>query len=560
MPRLVVHNGSKQTEFELLSDNYTIGRESGNDLNLEDDQVSHIHAALTRDGNRWVLHDLGSSNHTWVNDKPIDSWKLTHGDRFRVGQTTIEFQESKAPNLSQMEEPSGLQKQTIVRSAAEIAQAMLRPIPRVSIKAQRIAGSLEQIHRIKKPSAASKDEMLGILFQVSKALSETTGLDAMLETTMKLVFDVIGADRGGIFLGTDPDRLEPRIGWSRKRGGKIATEKVKVSRTVLRQVVGNEVSVIAQDAAHDPRFVGRQSIATMAIRSILCVPLWEPSGTTGAIYLDNKAYDSAFSSDDLELLTAIANLVAIRVRQDELERKLKKEEMLRANLSRYHSPDVVEMLIAQGGNVGLEVEEREVTVLFADVAGSTMMAERLGPAGTADLLSDFFHMATDAVFRHGGSVNKFIGDEVMALYNAPLDQSDHAAQAVSTAVELMTAVREHNRKDPDRSFSLHLGINTGPVVSGNVGTATRMEYTVLGDTVNVAARLCKVLPNDRIAVGEETFIQARGRVDFQFKEMGSIPIKGRRKPIRCCEVLFQEGHGTTPAGPAGGPGKTAGQY
>lgn len=541
MPRLVVSSVGGVREIEIFGDRFTIGRTSGNDLNLNDEQVSRRHAAIAREGDRWILRDLGSSNQTWLNGKTVERWTLSYGDRIRVGGTTIEFQETEAPEEPEEseapEDSSGIHEETMVKSAAEIAQTILPQMPSIKVSAREVSSTLEKVKRGEVVPDGRRDEMFHILFQVGKSLSEATGLDAMLETTMRLVFDVIQAERGGIFLGGRPEDLDPRVGWNIRKGGAISGDQVKYSRSVLGRSVRESVSVIAHDAKHDPKFANNMSIAVQSIRSILCVPLWEPSGTRGAIYLDNKVVNSAFTRDDLDLLTAIANLVAIRVRQDELEKKLKQEEMLRTNLSRYHSPDVVEMLVSRGGHeIGLEVEERVVTVLFADVAGSTRMAERLGPGDTADLLNDFFQMATEAIFRHHGSVNKFIGDEVMAVYSAPIDQPDHAALAVRTAVDLLQALYRYNALYPERRFDLHLGIHTGPVVAGNVGTPTRMEYTVLGDTVNVCARLCKALPANRIAVGEETYTQAHGKVPYEFKKLGSIPIHGRQKPVGCCEV------------------------
>jgi adenylate cyclase len=163
------------------------------------------------------------------------------------------------------------------------------------------------------------------------------------------------------------------------------------------------------------------------------------------------------------------------------------------------------------------------------------MAEAMGPQKVATLLNLFFEMATSAIFEHKGSVNKFIGDSVMGIYNAPLDQPDHALAAVKSAVKLLKEVERHNRQSQDRRFNIRIGINTGAVVAGNVGTQVRMEYTVLGDAVNVAARLAKFPQVNKIIVGDSTHERIKGF--FQAKDLGDTIIKGREKSMRAFEII-----------------------
>ena len=280
------------------------------------------------------------------------------------------------------------------------------------------------------------------------------------------------------------------------------------------------------------------SIVQYNIRSALCVPLWESEQTYGVLYVDNLATTHAFTRADLELLTAICNLVAIRIKQDELREKLHKEEVLRTNLSKYHSPDVVERLLNRGDGE-MEVVEREVTVLFADIVASTTLAEKMGPTEVTSLLNQFFEMATTAVFDHHGSVNKFIGDEVMAIFNAPLDVPDHGYNAVQAAVKIIKGVERHNENFPDRPFQVRIGINTGIVVAGDIGTLQRQEYTVLGDSVNIAARLVKIPDLNRIAIGEATYEKLEGRCPA--KDLGEIVLKGKQKPVRVYEIEMDGG-------------------
>ena len=187
-----------------------------------------------------------------------------------------------------------------------------------------------------------------VLFQVGKALSTADSLDDMLHTATKLIFEVVNAERSVLLL-KDPQsgELSTRQAYHRTRGI-VDAKDIPVSRTISNQVVNEKVSIITSDALQDPRFMQGLSIVQYNIRSALCVPLWEADRVYGLIYLDNLAKSYAFTKDDLELMTAIANLIAIRIKQEETAMRLRREETLRNNLSKYHSPDHVKLLMERG--------------------------------------------------------------------------------------------------------------------------------------------------------------------------------------------------------------------
>jgi adenylate cyclase len=534
MPRLVVNGPECRKVVHLPPTGIVVGRDTMGGLDVEDRRVSRRHCSLTLEGGRWVVRDLGSSNHTFVNGSRVSEHVLENGDVIKFGGTTIEYRDDGTPGDDAPDGPMSAITSTIVRSVADITRELgFGPLA---------AG--EPLARPRKAWASTvlteaqrRADLLATLLQVGNALATSHDVDETLQTAMRLVFDVVDADRGVLLVVDDGNRTVPRVGWDRARGGPVPPGSIALSNSILRQAIDEKVAIFACDAQADARFASRPSVAGMKIRGAACVPLWEPDGVRGAIYLDSLVAPGALVERDLDLLAAIGNLVAARIRQERLEARLRREEVLRSNLARYHSPDVVEMLVRQDHDVVLEVAERDVTVLFVDVVGSTAIAERLGPAATADLLNEFFDIATTAIFEHGGSVNKFMGDEVLALYNAPLDLPDHAARAVDTAVDLLDRLRSYNAAHHDRELHVHIGINTGLVMAGNVGTARRMEYTVLGDAVNVASRLCKVLPPDRIAVGGETWARIEGRPRYRVREHGQVVIRGRNQSAECLEFL-----------------------
>src|SRR5688572_19144816 len=442
----------------LTKDTISIGRTPENDIELKDSLISRKHTSIVKKGDRYVVYDLGSSNGTFVNRERIEMKPLDNGDVIRVGDSEIHFVEEgntrppparAVPGFDRKptEIPGNSSSQQIVKHVDEIAESFSFDITGALSKGL----SLRDIRgEAVGEKAAKESKMFFILFQVGKALSSANTLDDMLITAVKLIFEVVNAERCVILL-KDPNtgELSTRFAFQRNRG-QVDAKDIVISRTISSQVMNDRVSIITSDALQDPRFMAGLSIVQYNIRAALCVPLWESDRVYGAVYLDNLAKSYAFTKDDLELMTAIANLVAIRMKQEETAIKLRREETLRSNLSKYHSPDHVKLLMERGGDVGLEVSEREVTVAFIDVVESTRMAEAHNPAEVASLLNEFFQMATNAIFEHNGHVNNFIGDEVMAIFNAPLDMPDHAAQAVRACAAFLGELKKFNQSHPEK--------------------------------------------------------------------------------------------------------------
>jgi adenylate cyclase len=540
LPKLIVKQGGQSREVALNKDTLSIGRTPENDIELKDSLISRKHTSIVRKGDRWVVYDLGSSNGTFVNRERVEMKPLDHGDIIRVGESEIHYVDEgptrPVPKSTFRDERKPTEipgSQQIVKHVDEIAESFSFDISGalskgLSLRDIRGEGSGEK--------AAKESKMFFILFQVGKALSSAGSLDEMLHTATKLIFEVVNAERSVILL-KDPatGELSTRQAYHRARG-LVEGKEIAISRTISSQVMNDKVSIITSDALQDPRFMAGLSIVQYNIRAALCVPVWEGDRVYGAIYLDNLAKSYAFTKDDLELMTAIANLIGIRIKQEETAAKLRREETLRANLSKYHSPDHVKLLMERGGDVGLEVAERDVTVAFIDVVESTRMAEAHHPAEVAALLNEFFQMATNAIFQHNGHVNNFIGDEVMAIFNAPLDMPDHAAQAVRACASFLKELESFNLAHPEKMFKVRCAINTGPVVAGNVGAAAHIKYTVLGDTVNVAARLSKMPQVNSVVVGERTW--DRVKTVFKAKDLGEVALKGKEKPQRAYEIIL----------------------
>jgi adenylate cyclase len=226
----------------------------------------------------------------------------------------------------------------------------------------------------------------------------------------------------------------------------------------------------------------------------MCVPLWNRQRVIGAVQVDSPIHIGSFTEEDLDLLTALANFAAVAIERAQLAEKIEEERKIRAAMERYHSPAVVDEIVKGSISISTESEVRstDVSILFADISGFTTVSETKKPDEVAEFLSHFFTCAVESIFAYGGTLDKFIGDAVMAFFGAPLAQDDHADRAVLTGLMLQRMVNDWNverAKTDLPAVMVRVGINSGLAVVGNVGTEKRVDYTVLGSSVNIASRL-----------------------------------------------------------------------
>ena len=207
--------------------------------------------------------------------------------------------------------------------------------------------------------------------------------------------------------------------------------------------------------------------------------------------------------------------------------------------SRYVSKDVYQQLLASPRDVGLGGERREMTVLFSDMRGFTTLSESGEAEDLVRQLNQYFTRMVEVVFAHRGTVDKFVGDMVMALFGAPLDDPDHADHAVQTALKMVEELQDLNRRwavEGRAALDIGIGINTGEMIAGNIGSDTIMSYTVIGDNVNLGARL-ESLNKDygtRILISEATRRQLKGHYDV--RALGEVTVKGKTRPVAIFEV------------------------
>ena len=558
MPSLyIVSNEGKISNFPLTESRISIGRSKQNDLVLPDNTVSRHHAEILKTPKGYLIQDLGSYNKTSVNGRSVDSAYLAHGDRIQVGTTRLTLLEddghpSKAEDSLVLTAPDGHESddQRIVgRSSAGIDKMgdSRQLLVSVDASARMPSAGPEKLREKEPPdeppahlsTLARSNKVLFILYEISRHLNQIHEFEELLGKIMDLVFMVIDADYGFLILtsGMDGEELIPIV-VKQKTGVGVPGGEIRASRTLINKVIRDKVALLTSNAMDDSRLDGAESVILQRIRSAICVPLWRKDEIIGVIQLDSVRFDNQFTQDDLELLKAIGSQVALVIEQATLNEQIREEERMRSRLERFHSPQVIEMILKGGqetkDNV-MEPKELTATILFTDIVGFTRLSETLPPREVNIILNRYFSKMTDIIFKYDGTLDKYIGDGMMAVFGAPMEKEDDAERAVRAAIEIIKELSAMMKETtPDRRFDIRIGINTGRVVAGNIGSPKRMDYTVIGDPVNIASRLESMAKPNQILLGEETCRRVKDR--FAIRKMGLKKVKGKRSEIMVYEV------------------------
>ncbi len=390
------------------------------------------------------------------------------------------------------------------------------------------------------PASAVDGIALRLVFKVTEALQMTDSMDDFLREMCEQLSQAARAKGVVVLLPDETGNLAPRVVKQRR-----PDEKMQLSRTVIDYVVKNKAALTTEDAAADERFARGESVLRFDLKAVLCVPLIRRNadGTAGdvvgVLYLTR---DLPFTNTERDLVAALAHLIAMGLERTRLREEYANAERTKRSLERFHAPDVVRRLMMESSQGvhrdGLFLEPLTATVLFCDLAGFTTYCEAHEPEQVGMLLNSYLATMTETVFAHGGTVDKFIGDAVMCIFGAPFMTDDDALRGVRCAIDMRRNFRALVSTgavgEDARNLDVHIGVNTGKVVAGTVGSPRRMEYTALGDTVNTAARLEGVAKKGQIVLGTMTAALVREHVEL--RSMGAVSLKGKGAQVELYEV------------------------
>ncbi|MBX3158588.1 MAG: FHA domain-containing protein [Deltaproteobacteria bacterium] len=519
MAKLIVISGEERQEFELAAFN-TIGRHPDNTIQILDRIISKEHAQIQRaaDG-RFLLRDLRSLNGTFLRGERVADHYLMDGDEFTMGSTRIVF-------VDKPKSDDALGRVTI---APGLTESHIRG------RVQANTGDFMPERQIADDKNLRRDyERLRIGHELARAVGSELDLDKLLPKILDKAFELVGADRGVILLMDDRGELSPRF--VKTRSGK-SDPNIVLSKTVMAEVVNNKAAVLSSDATMDARFSGAHSIIMQGIRSTMTLPLLHSTELLGIMHLDSLFTSNAFTEKDLQICTGMASQAAISIQNARLASRIEREAQTRAQISRLIPPSVVEQVVK--GQLTIEKGGRlnEITMLFSDIRGFTTMSDGRPPQEVVNTLNEYFEVMVDILFKYHGTLDKFVGDEIIGLFGAPIALDDAPFKAVSCAVAMLQALEEFNRTRAAENLAairIGIGINTGNVITGAIGSTRALQYTAIGDAMNVASRLVNVAGSGEIIISEDTYKHVTGRIEAT--ALPPVKVKGKAEELKVYRV------------------------
>lgn len=520
---LLLTEGNTETWVSVKQDVFIIGRLPECNLFLPFGGVSRRHARILKtNGGAWVIEDMGSKNGTQVNQKFVTSAEELHdGDVIWLGNICLvvvfstHVQQPQSSDLRSVQ--TNGQQLTIMRNVQELQKQWIE------------ASSIYGKNNKDKTIARLKD-----LVDIAKNLCAAASIEEIFAQVQQVVFRYLdGIERLALLIDVDGSGNLQLINSAIKNSFQqenLPTDGSWISRSICQKVFTEKVALQIGDTQADERFSSQDSILFKGIKSAMAVPLWNENKVVGVLYADANLSSSHWEKngeEELSFFSALANLVASSVQRWLLVDQLKTQEVIRQHLERYHSPAVVQQLIAVRGVVNgrLPPLEREISILFADLVGFTAMSERLKPTEIADLLNNFFEEMLQEVFTYGGTLDKYIGDCIMAFFGAPEPQPGHADRAVAAAKGMLSRLQRLNANNFwHEPLQLRIAINSGKAVVGDVGSSQRLDYTALGATINLAARMEPICPPGECVISEATYQMLSENSDFY--DMGNHRFKG----------------------------------
>jgi len=515
MSKIIVRDVNGEHTYTVL-ETVTVGRHSDNVICLHDARVSKQHGRIRKNGNIYVYEDLGSSNGSFFKGVQIQRHIFNEGDVITMGKVSLEFHAlSEEEKLASMVNISPMDQRGEIHDRIRMSD----------LEHYQPEGEVADLSVLRQDY-----EKLRLGSELMHHLSAYHDLSVILAKAADELLRVFRADRCMIMLyHEEGDQLIPKVVRSRKG----VSDELTVSSSVLHEVKQSKSAVLCSDSSQDPRFSGASSLILQGIRSVMCSPVMDNGRFCGVVHLDSHQGTAMFTRKDLQLLTSIVHYIAMAIANADLLRKVEQETRFKAQFERLLSPSVAEQVMS--GAVRLEKggELRDITILFADIRGFTKLSHVSTATKVVAMLNRYFEMVVDIIFKHGGTVDKYIGDEIMVLFGAPVTVSNAADRAVQCALEMQAALHQFNERQKtfqESPIEIGIGINSGEVVVGSIGSSRTMQYTCIGDAVNVASRLTSLAQAGEVIIGDAS--KNRLQESFTFDALPPFSVKGIAAPMQ----------------------------
>lgn len=509
----------------------TIGRAYDNDIRIDDLRVSRHHAvvrSVARD--TAVIRNMSSGNLLLLNGQNINNeageLPLGGGDEIKIIPAILRVVWEEDNVLGYTDEPLSVST-TILPATSGFT----------SLLTSSFAGRFSKEKEIE--DLRRKAEMLAHLCDMSAALATVFDSKAILEYATDIVMRMISADCCAALLleeMADPQPVSLRF---RDEGAKL-TQQRSISRTAVRTAIEQNVMLASQDVLQDSNLQVSSVTIMQGIRSLACAPLVGREGVYGALYVDRRGVPEAFTELDIQLLAAVAAQAATAVESARAHERVKREMLARAAFARFMPEHIIQELVNSPEKFHLGGINSRITVLFCDVRGFARLAHRAPPETIVDLLNILFTEMAAEIFAHQGTLNKYLGDGLMALFGAPVGGETDAVNAVSAAIGMQRRIKEVNLQLAAKGLpkvTLGIGINTGEATVGCIGAEQRSEYTAIGDTVNIASRIEGIAHPGQVLVTSETVKELGDQ--FQLSEPWTVEVKHIDEPVQIHSVKYE---------------------
>jgi adenylate cyclase len=370
---------------------------------------------------------------------------------------------------------------------------------------------------------------INLIYNISGKI--TACLD--LKEVAKLVIDEARRLRAGdngslMLLNKETGKFEVIAAFGQQSNTKAPIE---IGQGIAGNVVLTGRGEIINDVGSDPRFVKGHN----KVNSMICVPLKIHERAIGVINISSEEPFN-YTAADLKLFMSLASQAASAIENAILHENKLKQERIKSNLERYVNSQLVEAILNDQGDISLAPAKKNITILFSDIRNFTTKCEELEPEKIVEYLNEYFTHMVEVIFSHGGTVNKFVGDMIVAMFGAPSTLVDSERRAIETAIEMQNRIKQIPVPWIRNNFITGIGISSGEVVVGNVGSPQHMDYTAIGDKVNVASRLQSIAKGEQILVSRNIYEVTKHL--FEFKEIGSVQVKGKKEAIEVFEVVY----------------------
>jgi adenylate cyclase len=562
MARLEVLKGFNAGRNFQLNDEAVLGRSPDNAVSLLDHRISRHHARMRRQGTTFVIEDLNSTNGVILQGSripPGTPCPVHDGDEIRIGSARLVFH-ADLPHPSPAHAPNGRHIDpgapgTLSHEVAlggnfgTLELTMLTDEatqPRVAMALDASTNMTEVDVDERQTGKGLQDAVkrLQAICQVSTALGAMADREELLQRILEYIFDIFpAAERAFIMLRHQASgRLIPVVAKTRHESPGQRQE-VAISQTIVNDVMTHKRSILSFDALDDERFHEQASIINLAIRSMMCAPLLVGEEILGLLQVDTSTALHSFTPQDLHILTGISAQAAIAVKNMQLYEAVEAETARRTSLERYFSPGLVEMLMSGDLTTALGGNAYQGTVLFSDIIGFTAMSESMSPAEVVTRLNRYFTVMQKVIYANDGNVDKFSGDGIMAFWGVPRTGPHDERDAVLTALCMQEQLWSFNlalESEGQRPIHMGIGLNSGEFVAGNIGSEDKIEFTLIGDTVNLAARLEGCAGRSQVFVSEATWSPIKRLVCAV--QLPPIRLKGKSKPTTIYSIrALQDG-------------------